>query len=112
MAELGLIDVFREFNQTERKYSWKQWGAHKFSQLDFFLISNSLLPFVQKVDILPKCFSDHSPIVLEIDFAKFKRGRGFWKMNYSLLGDPEYVKIIKNSIKRVTCQYAINITIY
>ena len=28
-------------------------------------------------------------------------------MNNSLLGDPEYVKIIKNSIKRVTCQYAI-----
>ena len=107
MAEFGLIDVFRELHPTERKYSWKQWGGHKFSRLDYFLISNSLLPFVQKVDIMSKCFSDHSPIVLDIDFAKFKRGRGFWKMNNGLLGEPEYVKIIKNIIKRVTCQYAI-----
>ena len=106
MAELDLIDIFRELHPTDRKYSWKQWGNKKFSRLDYFLISNSLLPFVQKVEILTTCFSDHSPIVLEIDFSKFKRGRGFWKMNNSLLSDMNYVKIIKNTIKRVTAQYA------
>ena len=107
MAEHSLIDVFRELNPTDKTFSWKQWGAHKFSRLDYFLISNSLLPFVQKVEILQKCFSDHSPILLEIDFAKFKRGRGFWKMNNSLLKIPEYVKIIKDTIKKITCQYAV-----
>ena len=107
MAEHDLIDIFRELHPTDRKYSWKQWGNKKFSRLDYFLISNSLLPFVHKVDILTACFSDHSPIVLEIDFSKFKRGRGFWKMNNSLLSDVNYVKIIKNTIKRVTAQYAI-----
>ena len=107
MAEHSLIDVFRELNPTDKTFSWKQWGAHKFSRLDYFLISNSLLPFVQKVEILQKCFSEHSPILLEIDFAKFKRGRGFWKMNNSLLKMPEYVKIIKDTIKKITCQYAV-----
>ena len=107
MSEQGLIDVYRELNPTERKDSWKQWGSHKFGRLDYFLISNSLLPFVQKADILPSCFSDHCPIILDIDFAKFSRGRGFWKMNNSLLSEADYVLKIKNCIKRVACQYAI-----
>ena len=59
IAEVELMDIYRELKPTERKYSWKQWGTQKFSRLDFFLTSNSLLPYVQKVDILPRCFSDH-----------------------------------------------------
>ena len=50
--------------------------------------------------------SDHSPILLEIDFTKFERGRGFWKFNTSLLKDIAYVNIVNETIKRVTCQYA------
>ena len=52
-------------------------------------------------------YSDHCSIDLEIDFAKFQRGRGFWKFNNSLLNDPEYLTLIKEVITRVTTQYAI-----
>ena len=107
MNELGLVDIFRELNPTEKKYTWKQWGSHKFARLDYFLVSNSLLPYVQKIDILPECYSDHSPILMDVDFSKFFRGWGFWKMNNSLLKDPEYVDKIKATIKNVTVQYAI-----
>ena len=106
MAEYNLIDIFRELNPNTRKFSWKQWGSTKFARLDLFLISDSLLPYVEKVDILPTCFSDHSPILLEIDFSKFERGRGFWKFNTSLLKDKTFVELVNNTIKRVTCQYA------
>ena len=106
MAEYGLVDIFREFHPTDKKYSWKQWGAHKFGRLDYFLVSNYLTPYVQKVDFLPKCYSDHSPILLDLDFSKFSRGRGFWKMNNSLLYDPEYIDVVKDTIKEVTAQYA------
>ena len=106
MAEYNLLDIFRELNPDTRKFSWKQWGSTKFARLDLFLISDSLLPYVEKVDILPTCFSDHSPILLEIDFSKFERGRGFWKFNTSLLKDKTFVELVNNTIKRVTCQYA------
>ena len=33
IAELELIDIYRELKPTERKYSWKQWGTQKFSRL-------------------------------------------------------------------------------
>ena len=45
---------------------------------------------------------------LTIDFRNFKRGRGFWKFNNSLLKDPNYVSLVKNVIKRVIKQYAVN----
>ena len=108
ISELDLIDIFRDLHPLKKKFSWKQWGSNKFSRLDFFLISNSLLPFIHKVDIMPTCYSDHCPILLEIDFSRFSRGKGFWKMNNSLLKDSNYVEIVKNTIKRVTCQYALN----
>ena len=44
---------------------------------------------------------------MEIDFTQFKRGKGFWKFNSSLLKDPEYVSKVKDTIKRVVAQYAI-----
>ena len=107
ITDLGLVDVFREFRPHDKKYTWKQWGSHKYSRIDYFLTSNSLIPYVQNVDILPKCYSDHSPILLDIDFTRFNRGRGFWKMNNSLLSDIEYVDMVKQTIKRVTTEYAI-----
>ena len=99
IQELNLIDIFRELNPSERRFTWKKWGEEKYSRLDYFLVSSSLLPFVQKTEILASCFSDHSPILLDIDFAKFTRGRGFWKMNNSLLFEKDYVELIKNTIK-------------
>ena len=108
MAEHNLIDIFRELHPDTKTFSWKQWGTNKFARLDFFLISDSLLPYVEKASILPACFSDHSPVLLEVDFAKFKRGRGFWKFNNSLLKDTKYVEMIKNLIKKVVFQYSSN----
>ena len=107
MNELDLLDVFRELHPTTKKFTWKQWGSTKEARLDYFLISSSLLPFIQNVQILPTCYSDHKPIMINIDFSKFQRGRGFWKLNNSLLYNTNYVDMIKETIKRVTCQYAI-----
>ena len=107
MEELNLIDIFREMNPDSRKYSWRKPNELKFARLDYFLISVSLLPFIENADILPTAFSDHSPIVLDIDFSRFIRGRGFWKFNNALLKDPNYVEVVKNTIKSIATEYAI-----
>ena len=105
--EYNLVDVWRTFNPDQKTFTWRRPGRNpKFGRIDFFLVSNSLLPFVQKAKIEPGCFSDYSVVILDIDFSKFMRGRGFWKFNNSLVYDPDYVAIVKNTIKRVTTQYA------
>ena len=91
----------------DRTYTWTKFNGKKQSRLDFFLVSSSLMPFVQTSSIVPGFCSDHSAIELEMDFSKLSRWKGFWKFNASLLGDQKYRDLIKNTIKRVTAQYAI-----
>ena len=106
MEQYNLVDIFRELNPDEKTFSWHQFNQNKHARLDYFLVSSSLLPYIQNTSIIPGICSDHSPIVLDVDFSKFMRGRGFWKFNNSLLKDPDYVKLVKEAIKTVTCQYA------
>ena len=107
MQNYNLVDIWRELHPDERIFTWHKYNENEMSRLDFFLVSSSLLPFIQKAKIVPSFCSDHSGITLEIDFTKFKRGRGFWKFNCSLLKDHIYVEKIKSTIKRVVAQYAI-----
>ena len=107
MQRYNLVDIWRNLNPDKKTYTWQKFNQNKQSRLDFFLISSSLLPFVQNAEIKPGFCSDHSAIELEIDFSKFVRGRGFWKFNSSLLTEPTYLTLIKDTIKRVVAQYAI-----
>lgn len=107
MDQFNLLDVWRELHPDERTFTWRKFNGKKQGRLDYFLISASLMPFVQKASITPGFCSDHSAIELEIDFSKFIRGRGFWKFNASLLGDLTYRDLVKTVIKRVTAQYGI-----
>ena len=103
----NLVDIWRELHPDEKKFTWQKFNENKQSRLDFFLISSSLLPFIQNAKIIPGFCSDHSGIELEIDFSKFTRGKGFWKFNKSLLNEPSYLALIKSVIKCVVAQYAI-----
>lgn len=73
------------------------------------MISNSLSNLVENCVIKPGYRSDHSIVLLEIKFNPFKRGRGLWKFNNSLLTDKEYVSKVKETIHSVSSQYLENI---
>ena len=109
MENLGLIDIFRELNPNKKRFSWRQFGGNKRARLDYFLISATLLPFVQNTDILPGISSDHSIQTLDIDFSKFSRGRGFFKFNNSLIKDLEYVTLVNDVTREVATKYAEDI---
>ena len=47
--------------------------------------------------------------MLDINFSKFERGKGFFKFNNSLLSDPEYVTMTNNAIRDVKTLYAEDI---
>ena len=109
MENNGLLDIFRELYPNKKRFSWRQFGGIKCARLDFFLISSTLLPFIENTDILPGIASDHSIASLDIDFSKFKRGKGFFKFNNSLLKDTEYIKLVNDAIRDVSALYAEDI---
>ena len=109
MERSAYLDIFREIYPSKKRFTWRQFGGKKRSRLDFFLISSTLLPFIERTDISPGILSDHSIINIDIDFSKFKRGKGFFKFNNSLAKDPEYVELICHTIKQTTLLYAEDI---
>lgn len=107
--DLSLVDPFRELHEQMKRYTWRKPTPLKQARLDFFLITENLMPSAQKVDILPSYRSDHSTVVLSIKINEFKKGSGLWKFNNSLLRDSEYITTIKNCINQVKEQYMIPI---
>ena len=107
--DFNLVDPFRELHNQTIRYTWRKINPVKQARLDFFLISDSLMPSVNNVEILPSYRSDHSTVVLYFHINEFCKGKGLWKFNNSLLKDIEYVKTIKECINRVKEQYMIPI---
>jgi exonuclease III len=106
IIECNLIDCWREQFLEKRQYTWFKRNPIKKARLDFFLISNNLFTDMSSVDIVPGYRTDHSMILLSIQFGKFKKGISYWKFNNSLLKDSQYVNEIKSVISQVKLQYA------
>ena len=66
--------------------------------LDRFYISNFLLPSVKDVLISPCVSSDHDYVILSLSIkSPFPpQGPGYWKLNASILGNPETSTNIEN----------------
>jgi len=69
----GFVDSFRHFNKDPHHYTW--WSYRTAARernvgwrIDYFCVSNSLVPNLVSAGILPHVHgSDHCPVVVEID---------------------------------------------
>ena len=108
MIDNNLIDCWRENNLEAKEYTWFRRNPIKKARLDYFLISETLFTDIDSTKILPGYRTDHSMILIAIQFGKFKKGVSYWKFNNSLLKDLTFVTQIKETIKDVKSQYCIN----
>ena len=74
-------------------------------RLDFFLISSDLICDTNLADIVLGYRTNHSMILLKIALHYNPRGRGFWKLNTSLLKEEEYLNLIKATIYQTKSEY-------
>ena len=103
----GLIDVWRIQNLNRKRFTWRSEKPCKASRLDYFLISEDILPLNPKSDILHSYKSDHCIIKLSIVKSVQKRGKGLWKFNNALLENMDFVDMIKKEISLITKTYAL-----
>ena len=93
------VDVWRNFYPELNGFTWRRLRPKRiFSRLDYFLVSESFIQFINKVNIKPGYRTDHSIVEMKINFSFHKRGPGYWKLNNSLLYDEEYLKSINKLI--------------
>ena len=96
---LDLVDVWRVKTSQSRRYTWSQKSQLIFCRLDYWLISNNLQDFVNTTDIIPVIKTDHAAIELFlIESNHHSKRPGFWKMNVSLLEDPNILKELRQNI--------------
>ena len=94
----GLLDIWRIKHPNTEKYTWHRPNPQKFGRLDFFLISDTLLPLYADSKILSNYRSDHTTISLEIYIQKTPGGPDFWKINNSHPLNSDLQKIIRDEI--------------
>lgn len=100
MTGLSLIDIWRERNPRTENFTWtSNITPGLYCRLDFFLISRHIAHSVSESSHSPGIQSDHSFVNLSLTLANEKRGPGYWKINNSLLSDPDYVFTITNTIQ-------------
>ena len=108
MSENSLIDAFRETNGERKKYTWTVGNpVRKRARLDYFLVSDSLISKISECNVMPGYRSDHSIVKMELKLTDQKRGKGFYKMNTSLLMDKDYIQMIEKTIRDTISTYAL-----
>ena len=101
MSENDLCDIYRLRNPDIRQFTWRRKTSFKQRRLDFFLISDSFQENVATIDITPTPASDHSCLLMKIHPVRDgTQGRGYWKLNNSLVEDKYFVNLLKNEISR------------
>ena len=104
---LNLLDTYRYLNPTTTRFTWRRKTPLQQARLDYCLCSRTLTDLIHKSDILPGYRTDHSLLKVVFHLSKFQQGKGLWKFNTSLLHEPEYLKIINDSIADEITKYAI-----
>ena len=107
MTKFNLVDVWREFYPDRKAYTWRKFNSVKQSRLDYFLISEELIPEVNNLRIEHSYRSDHSPVSLFLKQEQVKKDRPFWKFNNSLLKDKDYIEKIKHIIFELKKEYML-----
>ena len=100
LEEFEWIDVWRHANPTTFQFTWKRKKPFIGTRLDYFLVPLVTLANVTSIEIIPGCNSDHLFVEMLLEFENTSRGKGYWKMNTSLLRDRQYLEGINELIDK------------
>ena len=100
MEDNELEDIWRTLHPTISRYTWHSSTKPLIQcRRDFFLVSKDIKSRIMKCEIIPGFFSDHSGVVTDLDITDASRGKGFWKLNCSLLNEDKFCSIIRHCIR-------------
>ena len=91
------IDIWRYLHPAVPGFTWTRWNGAFASRIDLFGVPYVWVPSVLSCDVVPCPFSDHCGVLLSVDVPDVvPPGPGLWKLNTSILGDAEYVRLISD----------------
>ena len=94
-TDLGVVDIWRQLHPGEAGFTWTRPDGVFASRIDLIGCPSSWTPFVSSSFIHICPLSDHDAVTLSFSpFSTYPRGRGYWKLNASVLDEPDYIQAI------------------
>ena len=110
LEEAQLVDVFRFHNENTFRYTFfKKRPNEMYARLDYMLTNYAMMAHIDNVEILPAYKSDHAFVSMKFCLEDTKeRGKGFWKLNVSILDDIVNVNRINQKIDQAKTEASQN----
>ena len=70
MDQVDLIDIYRTFHPNTINFTFFSSAHGTFSRIDHILHHKSSLGKFKKIEIIPVIFSDHSAVILDLNYRK------------------------------------------
>ena len=106
MSNLNLSDMWRKLNPEIRDYTYiDPTTRHSDSRIDVVMLSDGLVNYAQICEHRYAPVPDHKAVILKLCTSPNKRGKGYWKLNVSLLADDKYVQDVKDIIKKTVIEH-------
>ena len=101
MDQLDLIDIHRTFHPQTMNFTFFSSAHGIFSRIDHILGHKlSLGKLKNKNEIISSIFSDHSVVILDVNYRKkIINNTNIWRLNNMLLNNQQITEEIKREIK-------------
>ena len=95
-------DIWRLEHMEDRQFTWHKSRLISMSRLDYFLIPDGTIDIVDYCEIKPGYLSDHEFVQMKIKLEDQVTGRGYWKLNNSILRSEKYVEQMNEIIVNIS----------
>ena len=103
--QLNVHDIFRITYPSRKDFTWSKKENTVLKacrRLDYIFTTDTLLPFVNNIDIKTFGFSDHRGVLMHLDFRTFQRGPSTYKLNTDILKDIEFINMVKTELEKLS----------
>lgn len=105
-SKWNLIDIWRKLHPDSKSNTYIDPSNRGFnSRIDFFLCSNNIATNIKSSNIGCAPSPDHKFVDVSLKLSSKNRGKGYWKMNSSILKENEYVKSMENLLSETINEY-------
>ena len=98
LQKYAMFEAWRFLHPTDRQYSFYSHVHQTYSRIDYFFLDKKLLPNLRQCTYESIVISDHSPLLLELEFPQRPPMCYQWHLNPILLSDKEFVNFISSEI--------------
>ncbi len=104
--ELNVTDVWRYMNPNKKEFTYIDPSyRNRNSRIDVLCVCKELEPYMELCEHVNNPCPDHKAVMISFRCNNRQRGRGYWKLNVSILSEEKYKDYIRKLIIDTISEY-------